>query len=178
MSRPPLVLQTTEGEYFCAFSGPEYSFNNLHPSPFTVHGQLFNCAEQHFQWQKATHFGDYDIATRILATPDPKEQRALGGRVHRYNHLEWMTICDTVPYFSFFKKSIFSDNVQCPLEQIYTRSESGCCFAFHRPAANCCHSLFGYLLGSWRSTGGSGSFNNQRELDRTEQDGKNNPSCP
>jgi len=50
----------------------------------------FVTAEQWMMWNKAMMFGDEAIAERILRTPNPKEQKALGRKVTGFNDSVWM----------------------------------------------------------------------------------------
>ena len=68
------------------WSGP---FSQWHRSPFTLDGQIYVTAEQHMMAEKARLFGDEEILHRILATREPREQKALGRRVRGFDIERW-----------------------------------------------------------------------------------------
>jgi ribA/ribD-fused uncharacterized protein len=65
-------------------------FSNWHKASFTVSGVRFNCMEQYMMHAKAKLFGDHKMADRILATPNPKDQKALGRQVAGYQESVWV----------------------------------------------------------------------------------------
>jgi len=50
---------------------------------------LFDCGEQYMMWRKAVLFEDFEIATKILMSSNPKEQKTLGRQVRNYNDKIW-----------------------------------------------------------------------------------------
>jgi len=64
--------------------------SNWHPSPFLVRGIEFSCVEQFMMHAKALLFGDQVAAKAILATQDPKTQKALGRAVKGYVEATWV----------------------------------------------------------------------------------------
>lgn len=59
-------------------------------------GQRFNCCEQWMMVCKAKHFGDYRSLEKILATQDPKSQKALGRTVEDFDEAEWDTVKESI----------------------------------------------------------------------------------
>jgi len=51
--------------------------------------QRFNCAEQYMMYKKALLFGDEYIAEQIITTADPREQKALGRKIKRFEPSLW-----------------------------------------------------------------------------------------
>lgn len=90
--RPPI------GTEFVFFFGIGHPLSQWHPCQFTVNGITFSCAEQFMMHAKARHFGDLEIASKILATNDPGEQKKLGRQVRDYVEAEW-NLVDTFYVF-------------------------------------------------------------------------------
>lgn len=67
-------------------------------SPFTdpSTGQTYNCAEQYMMHQKAVFRHDDTTAASILATPYPKDQKALGRCVANWDDGAWDEIKEKV----------------------------------------------------------------------------------
>lgn len=64
-----------------------------HPSPFEVDGVFYTCAEQYMMAEKARLFDDDTALKAILATSDPREQKALGRKVRGFNEHTWQDAC-------------------------------------------------------------------------------------
>jgi ribA/ribD-fused uncharacterized protein len=64
-------------------------FSQWHPCRFEIDGHTFACAEQYMMFGKATLFGDAAVAAQILATPDPRKQKALGRKVAGFDDARW-----------------------------------------------------------------------------------------
>jgi hypothetical protein len=43
-------------------------------------------------WEKAVHFGDMPMAEKILKTPEPRENKALGRKVKGFNTDRWSKV--------------------------------------------------------------------------------------
>ena len=71
------------------WNGP---FSQWYKSEFDIDGINFETAEQWMMYQKALTFGDVEIAEQILATNDPKKQKALGRQVKGYDDALWMAV--------------------------------------------------------------------------------------
>ena len=81
------------GEKFTFFFGKDSPFSQWHPARFEVDGVTYNCAEQYMMHQKAVLFGDEAMATKILKSDDPKEQKALGRKVSNFDQDKWKEEC-------------------------------------------------------------------------------------
>jgi ribA/ribD-fused uncharacterized protein len=68
------------------WSGP---FSQWHVSPFAIDGIRYNTAEQYMMAGKARLFRDEGTLERVLATDDPREQKALGRRVRNFDEARW-----------------------------------------------------------------------------------------
>ena len=86
-------MQNSYNKYTFFWSGP---FSQWHPSVFIVDGVRYGCAEQYMMHKKALLFGDLAIAEKILATSEPKEQKALGRQVHGFDERTWNAIARDV----------------------------------------------------------------------------------
>ena len=71
------------------WSGP---FSQWHHSPFQLDGTLYVTAEQYMMAGKARLFRDDENLARILATDDPREQKALGRRVRGFEEARWNAV--------------------------------------------------------------------------------------
>lgn len=58
-------------------------------SRFVIDGVEFNCCEQYMMYRKALLFGDADTAEKVMATSNPKEQKALGRQVKGFDDARW-----------------------------------------------------------------------------------------
>lgn len=75
-------------EQFTFFwSGP---FSQWHPSPFTLEGLPYGCAEQWMMAEKARLFGDSETAALIMANADPATQKRLGRAVRGFDNAVWL----------------------------------------------------------------------------------------
>ena len=74
-------------EQFTFFwNGP---FSQWHASSFVIDDIKFVNAEQFMMHQKAMLFGDDEIATMVLATKNPREQKAFGRKVRGFDAEVW-----------------------------------------------------------------------------------------
>lgn len=72
---------------FTFFWGGEFS--NWYKRKFIVKGIAFNCGEQFMMYSKAMLFGDLESARLIMATPNPRKQKAYGRDVKNYDDAVW-----------------------------------------------------------------------------------------
>lgn len=74
-------------ERFTMFwSGP---FSQWHPSPFTIDGVRYNCAEQYMMAEKARLFGDATREQMIMSAANPKDQQRYGRQVVGFDKAIW-----------------------------------------------------------------------------------------
>ena len=62
----------------------------------TSDGKKFDCAQQHFQYEKALYFEDMETAEKILKCSSAKGQKALGRKVKNYNDNLWCAMRDYI----------------------------------------------------------------------------------
>lgn len=81
-----IISETVTPDYVFFWKGV---FSQWHRTKFTVSGQVYNTCEQWMMAQKAAVFGDIQSHSAILASPSPREQKALGRRVRGFNQEIW-----------------------------------------------------------------------------------------
>ena len=79
-------MLTKNEEFVFFWNGP---FSQWYKSDFTVAGIQYNCAEQFMMAQKARLFGDSITEGEIMATTNPREQKALGRKVQNFDPAVW-----------------------------------------------------------------------------------------
>jgi len=73
-------------------------YSQWHMAPMTIDGIQYNCAEQFMMHQKALLFGDIEIADEVMNVTHPKDHKALGRRVKRYDEAIWKRACMGIVY--------------------------------------------------------------------------------
>lgn len=68
--------------------GP-HVFSQWYPHEFAVDGVRYSSAEHYMMAEKARLFGDQKARQDILATPSPREAKALGRTVAGFDHAAW-----------------------------------------------------------------------------------------
>jgi len=91
--------------YLYFWQGP---FSQCYRTQFTVNGITYNCAEQYVMHHKALLFADHDSAKLILASTNPKEQKALGSKLKNFDMHWWNENCIQIVFRGNFAK--FSQN--------------------------------------------------------------------
>lgn len=90
----------------------------LYTDPETAECLKFSTSEQLFMYLKAKHFGDMEVADKILKSESPKEAKALGRKVTGFSEEEWEKVREekmrTALVFKliswpFFKTELLSD---------------------------------------------------------------------
>jgi ribA/ribD-fused uncharacterized protein len=82
-------------EYVLFWNGI-YSQWYIHP--FSIDGVRYNCSEQYMMAEKARLFKDQASLDKIMATKDPRQQKALGRGVKGFVEAEWNKVCKEVVY--------------------------------------------------------------------------------
>jgi ribA/ribD-fused uncharacterized protein len=59
-------------------------------------GVEYNCCEQFMMYRKALLFKDHEIAKKILATSNPREQKELGRLVKNYDEKKWLAMREII----------------------------------------------------------------------------------
>jgi len=81
------VLETPD---FVFFWKPPAVFGQWTPSPFTVDGVAYQCAEQFMMAEKARLFGDEETRKKMLGTDDPRAHKRLGRQVRGFEDAVWV----------------------------------------------------------------------------------------
>lgn len=93
--------------------GPEVTracLSQWYPSPFTVEGVRYHCAEQYMMAQKARLFEDAEMLREIMTAKHPKQCKALGQRVRGFDEKVWRD--NRVPIVVAGNLAKFSQNGQ------------------------------------------------------------------
>jgi hypothetical protein len=77
------------------YGGP---FSQWYRSKFEIDGVIYNCAEQYMMAEKAKLFEDMDVHTKIMASTDPSEQKALGKQVKFFEVNRWNKVAKDIVY--------------------------------------------------------------------------------
>lgn len=85
--------QVIETDTMVLFWQPPGIFGQWTPSPFTVDGVAYTCAEQFMMAEKARLFGDEATRAKILATDSPRDHKALGRQVAGFDPDTWERAC-------------------------------------------------------------------------------------
>lgn len=106
MTTYPVEVQV-ETDRMVLFWKPPTPFGQWTPSPFTVDGVAYGCAEQMMMAEKARLFGDDANLARILATDDPRRQKALGQKVRPFDQATWEE--HRIPIVTAVSRAKFAD---------------------------------------------------------------------
>ncbi len=110
-------METTEKkEEFAFFWGGTMS--QWCPSTFIVDGVEFCTCEQYMMYKKALMFHDYEIASKVMKTTKPKEQKALGREVSNFDKDVWEKYCREIVYDANVAK--FTQNPDMMDELMFT----------------------------------------------------------
>ena len=92
-SNQPDVTETADFVFFWGGWPSQW-----HRCRFVVDGVPYDCAEQFMMAEKAALFGDAAARAKILATPNPRQQKALGRTVRGFDSDRWTASCREVVY--------------------------------------------------------------------------------
>ena len=81
--------QVIETATMVLFWQPPGVYGQWTHSPFTVDGVDYVCAEQFMMAEKARLFGDEEVRAQIIATPSPRDHKALGRAVRNFDQDTW-----------------------------------------------------------------------------------------
>lgn len=95
-------------QYHFFWGGP---FSQWYPSKFTIDEVEYNCAEQYMMAEKARLFADDDAETAIMASKDPRVQKALGRLVKNFVADEWNAVARDVVYDANWAKFVQNDDL-------------------------------------------------------------------
>jgi ribA/ribD-fused uncharacterized protein len=79
-------------------------YSQWYPSKFKIDNISYNSCEQYMMHQKALSFGDTEIATQILLTEHPDEQKKLGKLVNGFDRTIWDQHCFSIVYRGNYAK--------------------------------------------------------------------------
>lgn len=85
--------QVIETATMVLFWQPPGIYGQWTPSPFTLDGARYGCAEQFMMAEKARLFGDEATRAKILASDSPREHKALGRQVRGFVSETWDREC-------------------------------------------------------------------------------------
>lgn len=97
-------------EFF--WNGP---FSQWHPSQFNFERMKFNRAEQFMMFGKAVFFEDFQNATEIMKSNNPKEQKALGRQTNNFNVDKWANVAKDIVYVGNYLKFTQDANLKSVL---------------------------------------------------------------
>ena len=80
------------------------SFSQWKHSPVIFRCKQFNCAEQFMMYYKAICFKDEKTAEAILASNDPREQKAFGRDVKNYIDSDWNKVRQDIVWIGNYLK--------------------------------------------------------------------------
>lgn len=102
-----MSIETKKKEYtfFWSTNSP---FSNWHPCRIDMDNVQFNCAEQAMMYYKAMLFEDSNAADKIMKAKSPREQKAVGRSVRRFDQSVWEAHRERIVYDILFAK--FSQN--------------------------------------------------------------------
>lgn len=82
--------------------------SNWFISPFTINDIKYNCVEQYIMSSKAEIFRDKEIKDKIMATKDPRKQKALAKEIEDFDEDVWNEHKIQILYEAVYAK--FSQN--------------------------------------------------------------------
>lgn len=82
-------------QFHMFWGGP---FSQWFPSPFTIEGVQYNCAEQYMMAKKAQLFGDDEALAEIMAATHPAHQKSVGRSVKNFNEDQWNAVARDVVF--------------------------------------------------------------------------------
>lgn len=91
---PAKGVTTTERFVFFWAGWP----SQWYKSGFRIGGIHYGCCEQFMMVEKARAFGDTETANAIMATQNPRKQKALGRQVRGFDPDIWNGLCRDIVY--------------------------------------------------------------------------------
>ncbi len=106
------------------FWGTESPFSNWHPAKFKIDGKEFCNTEQWMMYSKAILMLDYEMAEKVMCTPDPRTVKALGRKVKNFNSNLWDKVKFDVVFNGCLAK--FSQNEEIKMALLGTGDKKIC----------------------------------------------------
>lgn len=91
----------TENNMILFYGGP---FSQWYPYRMVIGGVSYNTAEQYMMAMKATYFGDKESLDKIMATNNPRDQKALGRKVKNFDAGMWSAVSREYVYIANLAK--------------------------------------------------------------------------
>lgn len=88
---------------------------------FEVNNICYNCCEQYMMAGKAVRFGDEQAEAKIMASQDPREQKALGRKVKNFDPEVWNACARDVVYWGNYAK--FTQNAELMIQILITKDK-------------------------------------------------------
>ncbi len=82
-------------EFVFFWSGP---FSQWAKFKFEIEGTTYVTCEQYMMAEKARLFGDKEAERKIMATDNPRQQKALGRKVVNFDPARWEAACEEIVY--------------------------------------------------------------------------------
>src|SRR5438105_2961222 len=83
-------------DHFVFFwSGP---FSQWAKTKIEIDGTTYVTCEQYMMAEKARMFGDQDAERKVMATDNPRQQKALGRKVANFDPARWGASCEDIVF--------------------------------------------------------------------------------
>lgn len=86
-------------------------FSQWHAATIKIEGQEYSCNEQYMMAEKARLFGDTEMLEKIMATKNPRDQKAYGRKVKNFDPVKWNEISRLVVYRANWAKFTQNDDL-------------------------------------------------------------------
>ena len=94
------------------WSGP---FSQWAKYSFEIDGTTYVACEQYMMAEKARLFGDQEAERKIMATENPRRQKALGRKVVNFDSARWEATCEEIVYRANLAKFSQNEELQAML---------------------------------------------------------------
>jgi ribA/ribD-fused uncharacterized protein len=108
LSKSEYFKNYKEFHFFWESNSP---FSQWHECSFIAFGLTFNTAEQYMMYEKALLFEDYNTASKLLTTTNPRQQKELGRQVINFDDIIWKENCRRIVYEANKLKFLQNENL-------------------------------------------------------------------